>query len=186
MSGCRPLSDLECRNVEGYLTNLRDRCLFILGIKTGFRIIELLSLRIKDVYENDTVKSRVKVLRRNMKGKTASREVILHNDAKVAIYNYVTSLRSVNPNAPLFQSMRQDGPITRQAAHDILKKAYREAKLEGRVATHSMRKTLAKKVYDRTNHDLIKVKEVLGHSAITTTVKYLTPNQDEIDSIMLE
>jgi integrase len=49
MPGCRPLTDDEVDLVLqsfGGRYALRDRALFCLGIYTGFRITELLSLRL--------------------------------------------------------------------------------------------------------------------------------------------
>ncbi len=72
MPGCRPLTDDEVEQVMqsfGGRFATRDSALFLLGIYTGFRITELLSLRLHDVYQHQEVLSRVTVPRRNMKGK---------------------------------------------------------------------------------------------------------------------
>ena len=52
MAGCRPLSEYEIYQVLSVLKNKRNKLLFILGIRTGFRISELLSLTVKDVYKD--------------------------------------------------------------------------------------------------------------------------------------
>jgi integrase len=53
MAGCRALTDREVELVSksfGGRYALRDRALFLLGVHTGFRISELLSLRVRDVW----------------------------------------------------------------------------------------------------------------------------------------
>jgi integrase len=78
MPGCRPLTDDEVDLVLqsfGGRYALRDRALFLLGIYTGFRITELLSLRLADVAPHQQVVPRITVPRRHMKGKYASRSV---------------------------------------------------------------------------------------------------------------
>ena len=65
--------------------------------------------------------------------------------------------------------------MTRKAAHDVLKDAFRKAGLNGKLATHSMRKSYAQRLYDETR-DLYLVKEMLGHASIETTLKYLGVN----------
>ena len=55
MKGTRPLDNDEIRRVSTCFTGtyaVRNRGLFILGVSTGGRISELLSLRIGDVYQN--------------------------------------------------------------------------------------------------------------------------------------
>ena len=72
--GCRPLTDEEVE-VEsksfGGKYGLRDRCLFLLGVYAGYRIGELLSLRVEDVMEYGRVKERVTVGRRSNEGQAA-------------------------------------------------------------------------------------------------------------------
>jgi hypothetical protein len=57
-------------------------------------------------------------------------------------------------------------------AHRILEKAFQEAGLNGKLATHSMRKTYAQRMYD-TSGDIFLVKEALGHKSVETTKQYL-------------
>ena len=55
MKGTRPLDNDEIRRVSTCFTGtfaVRNRGLFMLGVSTGGRISELLSLRLEDVYQN--------------------------------------------------------------------------------------------------------------------------------------
>ena len=55
MKGTRPLDNDEIRRVSGCFTGtfaVRNRGLFMLGVSTGGRISELLSLRVGDVWQN--------------------------------------------------------------------------------------------------------------------------------------
>ena len=59
MKGTRPLDNAEIRRVSAAFTGTfatRNRGLFMLGVSTGGRISELLSLRIGDVYHNVSLK----------------------------------------------------------------------------------------------------------------------------------
>ncbi len=52
MRGCRPLTNTEVEQVLGAFVGRsapRDRALFVLGLKAGFRVSELLSLRVGDI-----------------------------------------------------------------------------------------------------------------------------------------
>ena len=63
----------------------------------------------------------------------------------------------------------------RQTAHDILKKAFIAAGLNGKLATHSLRKSFAQRLYDKSG-DIYLVQELLGHRNISTTQNYLGVN----------
>ena len=55
MKGTRPLNNGEIRRVSAAFTGtfeVRNRGVFMLGVSTGGRISELLSLTIGDVYQN--------------------------------------------------------------------------------------------------------------------------------------
>ena len=66
-------------------------------------------------------------------------------------------------------------PMHRQTAHDILKKAFIAAGLNGKLATHSLRKSFAQRVYNKSG-DIYLVQELLGHRNISTAQKYLGVN----------
>lgn len=185
MAGCRALTDLEVTQVTQFLDNPRDRLLFLLGLKTGFRISELLSLRVSDVYRNGVVVDRVRVLKRSMKGKVGSREVVLHPLVKDLVVEFVVK-SGMRLDGFLFISRNgEDKALSRQAAHKMLKVAFEKAGLVGALATHSMRKSFAGKVYKNLKFDLIATKEALGHASLTSTLKYLEVCKDEIDDAVL-
>lgn len=184
MNGARPLTEVEYELAKSKLTDLRDKCLLIFGRRTGFRISEILSVNLIDVFDGTKVRNYVKVQRGYMKGKRESRIVVLHPELKEVLYLYIKTLNTVTLDMPLFLSKRRNDRITRQAAHLILKKAFEG--LEGNLSTHTMRKTLAQHMYHKTNNDLIKVQAILGHKSITDTIKYLRPDQAEIEKLMLE
>ena len=70
-------------------------------------------------------------------------------------------------------------PMTRKAAHDIFKQAFEKAGLNGKLATHSLRKSYAQRLYEQTN-DIYAVQEMLGHKDVKTTQRYLGVNYIKI------
>lgn len=195
MAGCRSLTDSEVVQVMAKLNTPRDKALFIVGLKTGYRISELLSLTVQDVYSHGRIVDRVKVAKRHCKGKSASREVVLHPDVKAALLELVRSMSAEwgksessvsTAGLPLFKSQRGvHKPLSRHGAHKVLKDAYRECGLLGTVATHSLRKSFSQKIYKALKNDLLATKEALGHSDIRNTIKYLEVNQSAIDAAIL-
>ena len=192
MKGCRPLTEAEVEAVLSALAGpfaLRDRALFLLGVKSGFRISELLSLRLLDVMRAGRLLDRVGVARRNMKKKVEGRTVLLHPDARAALELWVEELRSqgyMTSDTFVFQSRKgRNAALSRVQAYRILQAAYGAAGVEGQTGTHSMRKTFANNVHERLGRDLLKTQKALGHRNINSTVSYLSFQQEEIDEAIL-
>jgi integrase len=192
MKGCRPLSDEEITLISrsfGGAYAARDRALFILGLKSGFRISELLSLRVGDVVQHGRLVDQVTVRRAHMKQRTEGRTVPLHPEAKQVLAIWIDQLRARGQGGAttcLFQS-RQGGnrPISRIQAWQILTEAYRTNELTGKLGTHALRKTFANKVYTRLQRDLVKTQRALGHRNINSTVAYLSFCEDDVTQAIL-
>jgi integrase len=185
MAGCRRLTDTEVRRVKKVLgDSQRDLCLFILGLRTGFRISELLRLKVSDV----AGMKKATVAKQGMKGKLRERTVILHPEAIEAIDAYLKESQ-LPPESWLFPSRKCQGEaITRHHGWVILKNAYNALGMTGKVATHSMRKTFAMNVYTRLGKDVLKTGKALGHVdgyAYKNTERYLEVDQDEINDAIL-
>ena len=70
--------------------------------------------------------------------------------------------------------------MNRQTAHEMLKKAFLDAGLNGKLATHSLRKSFAQRVYEESG-DIYLVQELLGHRNVSTTQKYIGVNYATCD-----
>jgi site-specific recombinase XerD len=184
MKGTRPLDNDEIRRVSGCFTGTfatRNRGLFMIGVSTGGRISELLSLTIGDVYQNHKPVTDLLFEKSVVKGGEVSRSVPVNADGRRAIDALVNwhrrHYRSVASKRPLFPSRHKSGTVAlhRQTAHDILKNAFIEAGLNGKLATHSLRKSFAQRLYDKTG-DIYLVQALLGHRNIATTQNYLGVN----------
>jgi site-specific recombinase XerD len=193
MKGSRPLTREQVKAVLRSEMSLREKVLLTLGFCTGYRISELLSLKISDVCTNGTIHSHVTVKAGNTKN-GVGRTVLLNSDAKKALASLVEWLRSkgMNDNCPLFLSRKCDKynggcvkAISRQHAHDLLKGIFASVGEFGNVSTHTMRKTFAKFAYDLLGGKLEKVQAMLGHKSITSTIAYLSFNHADIDDAFM-
>lgn len=182
MNGTRALTDQEVSQVISNLPKLRDKVLFVLGVKTGFRISELLSLKVSDVFVNGKVRDKVTVHKANMKKQTRARTIPLHPEAKTLLEQYINT-EYLPGDSPLFYSRKGNDSITRMQAHRILKEAFEG--LTGKVACHSMRKTFGTKVYEKTGKDLRATQVALGHESINSTIKYLAVDENYVQDIIL-
>ena len=150
MKGTRPLDNDEIRRVSTCFTGtyaVRNRGLFMLGVSTSARISELLSLMIGDVYQNRSAVTDLLFQRTIVKGGEVSRAVPVNADGRRAITEIVDwhceKYRAIDASRPLFPSRHKSGtvPMHRQTAHDILKKSFIAVGLNGKLATHSLRKS---------------------------------------------
>jgi len=187
MKGCRPLNEQEVEKIISFFSKnrygLRDIALVLLGLYTGRRISQLLSVKVEDVYNSktDKVNDRLWFARQHVKGKREGEVVILHPKVKTAIKTWVEAM----PTSDFLFCSQKGGAISRMQAHRILKEAVEVLNLEGKVATHSMRKTFAKKMYGALDNDIYRLQRAMGHTDIKTTVKYLSFQQEDIDDAIL-
>jgi site-specific recombinase XerD len=199
MKGCRPLSDEEVKLISQSFSGTfgkRNKVLFVVGYRTGFRISELLSLTVGDVQQHGKIVDHVTVARRHMKKKTEGRTVPLHPEARAALSVWLEGLSkmlkgALDPQTPVFCSRVRDTAtglrraISREQAWRILKEAFASNELTGKLGTHAMRKTFANRMYDKLNRDLMKVQRAMGHRNINSTVAYLSFREEDIDDAIL-
>jgi integrase len=192
MKGCRPLTPEDVELVScsfGGVYAARDKALFLLGVKSGFRISELLTLRVGDMSPHGRLVDRVTVQRRHMKQKLEGRTVLLHPEAKAALATWLLTLRqSPDCTAQTFVFRSRKGrnrPISAVQAWRLLHEAVVTNELTGKLGTHAMRKTFANRVYHQLNHDLVKTQRAMGHKNINSTVAYLSFVEAEIDAAIL-
>ena len=138
MKGTRPLDNDEIRLVSACFAGTfetRNRGLFLLGVSTGGRISELLSLTIGDVYQNRKAVTDLLFDKSIVKGGEVSRAVPVNTDGMRAIDELVRwhreQYQTVNASRPLFPSRNGKGKqrMTRRAAHNVLKDAFEAAGL---------------------------------------------------------
>ena len=184
MRGTRPLDNDEIRSVSTSFTGtfkVRNRGLFMIGVSTGGRISELLSLTIGDVYQNGSAVSDLLFEKSVVKGGEVSRAVPVNADGRHAIDLLIAwhreKYQTIAATRPLVPSRNRNGSVAmnRQTAHEMLKQAFIAAGLNGKLATHSLRKSFAQRVYEQSG-DIYLVQELLGHRNIATTQKYLGVN----------
>jgi integrase len=191
MQGSRPLTDQEIAQVLQQFTGeyaTRNKALFITGVKTGFRISELLSLRVADVARDGKILPTVSVARKSMKGKRAGRSVPLHRDAQRTLASWLTELSERHPitrRTMLFSGANPDRAISRVAAWQALTRAYDRCGLTGKLGCHAMRKSFAQRVYHRLDRDLVNTQHALGHASIANTVKYLSFDRQAVERAIL-
>lgn len=180
MLGCRNLTDAEIQALTRALS-IRDRALFILGLRTGFRINEILSLDVRDVLNSDSsMKNSVSVPKRNMKGQVQGRTVPMHPEAAATIQEYLQAVPPIDLSVPLFRTGKKRR-MEYTTFLKLLKGACSRAQVNtDRVATHSLRKTYIEKVKQVCNSDPFKMMVLTGHKSISSLQNYIQVDEQAL------
>jgi integrase len=162
--------------------NCRDYALFTLGINSGLRVSDLLSLKVSDVLDDKgKIKDRI-TLREKKTGKV--KDFPVGETAKKALREYLGE-KNLNKEDYLFPSRKKgNGPITRIQAYRILNKAARLAGIEERIGTHTLRKTFGYHAY-KMGLDLSVIQKLLNHSSPAVTLAYIGITQDDLDNVYM-
>jgi integrase/recombinase XerD len=148
----------------------RDAALIWLLYGACLRIAEALALKPRDV---DLDKRQVRVVC----GKGGKpRRVGLHPTAVPFLERWLQARADLGAkrSAPLLCLVTKGKigkPLSRQAAHEMLKRRARKAGIEGRVHAHSLRHSMAVRLAQV--QPVSVVSEQLGHSDLKTTTVYL-------------
>jgi integrase len=195
MAGRRPLTRIEERALLKVVRKLspRDRALVTTQWLTGFRISEVLSLTVGQVSRAGEILPKIGIAPRNLKGGYGTtRWVPVLPELRRALEKHLWWLGlkfQLEPKLPLFPSRKPTStgevrPIARARAHALLKSVFARAGVadDGRLGTHSLRKTFARSVYVASGRDLMVLKRALGHSDVAVTQKYLEVDEDRVAS----
>lgn len=152
--------------------NERDYIMLLTGFYSGFRISDILLLRIKDVYKKknfDVVEE-----------KTGNRRVIPVNPVlKKELDRYCMDK---DPEDYLIKSRQGfNKPITRDMAYKVVKKWGDLFGIEN-LGTHSLRKTFGYHYYHSSNGDIETLRRIYGHSHWSITIRYIGISQDTINT----
>jgi site-specific recombinase XerD len=198
MAATRPLTEQEEAAVLAALDEfpLRAQCLVEVMMNTGYRISEILSLDVGNVWADGSVRTRVSVERRNLKGgrggqrrAVRTRTVALNARATAVLERYVFSMVGSaggpsDASRPLFLS-RKGGRLSRNQAGRIIHAVFAAAgvseAVRGAWGSHVLRKTFTQKIYRATGNDIDATRAVMGHRHVSTTQMYLVVNQMQMD-----
>jgi site-specific recombinase XerD len=164
------------RTVQGK----RDAAILKTMLGSGLRSAELCALSVEDIqaYRNQPV------LVVNGKGGKV-RRVPLRPQALEAIRAYWRSegRNGDDPHESVFRTLGRHGPhkvgrLTAKAIRCLIERTAKAALIKKRVTPHSTRHTFAVSLLDQ-GVDLRTVQDLLGHSHITTTQRYLHTSDEK-------
>ena len=149
--------------------NNRLATILVLQANLGLRIGDILNLRLADIIK-DGSRYRLDIIEEKT---NKNRTFTVPNE----IYNYIKMYcleNGLKPNAKIFD-------IGERAIQKQLKIVIGYLGLNGNIGTHSFRKFFATSIYINNNYNIALVKELLQHSSITTTQRYVGIGSKELE-----
>lgn len=183
MEFVQPIKDLkQIETMKKLLRqqNLRDYCLFVLGINSGLRISDLLKLQVTDVIENGKIKDRIRL---REKKTNKFKDFPLSEKTKQAIKEYLKT-RDYTENEPLFISRKNKGFLLRQQAYKIINNVAKSIGIKEKIGTHTLRKTFGYHAYNN-GYDITLIQKLFNHSSPSVTLRYIGITQEELDDVYL-
>ena len=161
-------TSIEGRRVKG---NNRLATLLVIQSNLGLRISDILKLRLSDIVR-DGERYRLNIVEQKT---SKERTFTVPNE----IYNYIkiyTLENNIKSNATIF-------PISERAIQKQLKIVSEYLNLDN-ISTHSFRKYFATQIYINNNYNIALVKELLQHSSVAITQKYIGISSKEIEEAL--
>jgi integrase len=193
----RPFTDSEFSFLTSHFSSAgktRDVLILKLGCGTGYRISELLALRVRDVWTGTEGAHEITIARRNLKGgrgayhrSVRGRRLPLAEPVRDAVREHLMKIVTDNPGRALFSTTQAQGePMDRSAVFRVLTEACRRCGIDvTRISTHSLRKTFVARIYKASNHNLIATQRIVGHKNPGTTAMYIETDAAQLDALML-
>ena len=154
----------EIQTLFDTCNNLRDKCILMTIYGAGLRLSEVSCLKVSDI---DSKKMQLFI----RSGKGAKDRYALLSQANLEILR--DYWKSYHPKEWLFYSRINTGThITPRAVQDIFHKFINKAKITKKVTVHSLRHSFATHLLE-SGTSIFHIKQLLGHSDISTTCFYL-------------
>jgi len=170
------LSASEVASIIKAAINIKHRTMLVLVYGAGLRSSEAAKLKIGDI---DSKRMQIHI--RDGKG-GKDRYVVLSPVMLEILRNYWRKSRSKIQSAWIFPNQDSDKPITPLTVGAVYKKAKKSAGITKRDGVHSLRIAFATHSLEA-GEDLYTIKQLLGHSCILSTARYLRMTNNKMRSI---
>ena len=169
---------LKLENAKDII-ELRNNLILEIFYSTGVRISELVKIKIDDIKLDD---NSISILGKGGK----KRIVIIGNYAKKKLQDYL-NYDEVNSDGYLFKNVRKSsiGHISERNVFNIVKKYTVKVTKNVKISPHALRHTFATHLLNN-GADLMSVKELLGHSDLSSTQIYTHVNIKQLKKSFLK
>lgn len=167
------LTPAEIKRLCDVTKNHKHHAIFMTVYSAGLRVSEVAHLTIHDIDSEAGV-----MCIRQGKGKK-DRYVPLSTRLLEELRQY---WRMYKPDYWLFPGRDGKQAITRHAVQDAFKKAKEKAHITKQVSIHSLRRAFATHLLE-SGTDIVNIKQLLGHSSISTTLRYARLSKQRVSNM---
>ena len=171
MTTVEPIRDVEnIKKIEQILSKTpRNLLFFTMGTNCGLRISDILGLDVKDVKDTSYIQI--------VEKKTGKfKKFPINAKLKPMLKDFTKGKKMTEP---LFTTKFKNR-LERVAAYKIINAACKEAGLEERVGTHTLRKTFGYHHYQKFK-DVVMLQKIFNHYSPEITLRYIGIEQSQID-----
>ena len=164
--------------------NWKFAILIAIGIYTGLRISDILSLKWNDLLNKEFLGITEKKTKK-------FRNIKLNPQLLDIVARIFKAQKITNPDTLIFMNRWGTGTIRIQYVNSMLKKIFIKYKISKdgtSISAHSLRKSFGRRIWEinqNSEKSLVILSEVLKHSSIATTKIYLGIREEEISEIYL-
>lgn len=162
--------------------DLRFSLLIAIGVYTGLRVSDLLSLKWNDLLGHDTLHIVEKKTRKN-------RKITINSQLQEIVTRIYNAQKVTDRDELIFLNRWGTSAISVQYVNNRLKKIaekYKVGKNPSAIKSHSLRKTFGRRVFesnDNSERALILLSDILNHTSVKTTKIYLGIREREIQDV---
>ena len=135
-----------------------------IAIATGLRLSSILSLKVRDIHFSDNT-----IVVNKTKNKAALS--LVANDELLAILKNYIRLFELQPEDYLLCT-GEKGKLAKRTMENFVERYNRKRGVQKKKIIHAFRHTFARNHYLQ-NHDMYRLKDLMGHTLISTTEHYL-------------
>lgn len=155
------------------LIGLRNRAILKMMLNCGLRVSEITNLKVADI-DLGTGKFRV------IQGKGGKDRDLEIPETTSGILN---EWQKKSPPSVFFFPTLKGGKLLIRYLQEAVTRYASKARIGKRISPHTLRHTYATFFYRQTK-DIQKLRQILGHSSISTTAIYVTLSNDEVGQSM--
>ena len=170
------LSVIEVASIIKAAGNIKHRTILVLTYGAGLRSAEVANLKVEDI-DSD----RMQIHIRNGKG-GKDRYVVLSPVMLEVLRDYWRKSRSKVKSTWIFPGQSPTNPITPATVGAVYKRAKKSVVISKQGGVHSLRHAFATHSLEA-GEDLYTIKQLLGHSCIESTARYLRLTNNKMQSI---
>lgn len=163
----KSIEDIE-RIKQYFISNYRHgrlyELLWTLGINTGLRAGDLLSLKVGNLRN----KTHIEIIEKKT---NKPRRIFINKQVANAFNTYLNKYLFISDEAHLFYGQK-GGVLDVKTVHKMIKRACRDLKLVGNFGSHTMRKTFAYHAFQYCNN-LVLIRDLFNHSDTHVTRIYV-------------